>query len=107
MTKTKNRHDDAYEVIGATVRAEAIRLDAEHKCWMTVDLDEGQVVTFVWFGTTTKMKKLQRQLDTLPKVDLLFKSQHANSDKIIAALRTSVKRGTRQKTLKKLQRSAR
>jgi hypothetical protein len=108
--KTKNRHANTYEAIGARVRVEAVRLDAEHTSWEIIDLNDGDVVTLVWFGTTAKMKKFQRQLETFPKVDLAFLSHHASSDKIIAAIRTSLtdpSPGTNQKTLKKLQRSAR
>jgi hypothetical protein len=71
---------------------EANRRSADHKCWMTIDLCDGEVVTLVWFGTTAKMLKLQRQLETLPRVELAFRSRNTNGEALSTSLYTRFKR---------------
>lgn len=77
---------DVYEVIAATLDAEAARRDADYRCWMTVDLGDGEVALLAWFGTTEKMRRLKRQLRALPPADLALKARNASVDKIAAAL---------------------
>ncbi len=104
----KKRHRDAYEEVSAAVREEVIQRAAEHVSWMTIDLGDGDVVALVWFGTTAKMKKLQRQLNSCDAADLLVKSQHTDCDKIKEAIRSGLRDPERpKKTPKKSKRSAR
>jgi hypothetical protein len=80
----------SYDTITVEVEAEVNRRNAKMCCWQISDLRDGDVVSFVWFGTAAKMAKLKLALKMLPQVDLAFLSKHSNVSKIEDAIRKAV-----------------
>jgi hypothetical protein len=86
-----------YEDLPAMLDTEANRRDADGKCWMIVDLADGDVAMLAWFGTVAKMSKLRRQLEALPRVDASWLFHHTSGDKLYAALHAGPERPKRKR----------
>jgi hypothetical protein len=80
-----------YEDLPAMLEAEAKRRDADGKCWMIIDLGDGDAAMLAWFGTPAKMAKLRRLLEALPRVECSWLFRNTSSDKLCAALNGAAK----------------
>jgi hypothetical protein len=66
--------------------AEARHWSATHRANIVVDMGDGDVVAFLWFGTSAKMKKVRQQLKALPATDLGLLGQRTSKQRMSAAL---------------------
>lgn len=87
-----------YDEIGVAVAQTLAARRAKHSCWKIVDLGDGDIVTFVWFGTLAKMTQLRRSLESAPKIDLIFKARLADSTEVEKALRKAIGQKAGRKT---------
>lgn len=95
-----------YEAFGAEIDAETSRRDADAKCWMILDLGDGDVAVLAWFGTPAKMAKLRGQLEALPQVDCAWLWRNASAEKMHEALHALNTREVKAKPKKPKRRRA-